>query len=256
MVEMEATSSSAPMASSFHEQERLDLKSIWAVVISVNSCIHKLISNAKARNSIRLRCTFKFSAQKEEFFEFSEQSVISNLYWGIDSIEAAIRAKCPEQKASLLKKAEQMLQVPALLDEHGVTAGFKNCCLVCCSYFYLSVVRKLQEDEWQVALHFLQAVLVFPRLVQTEFAPELCERLFASCTTNSGKQETRESRSLGSIFSAAYIEDDKDEAIRQMARVYRDWLMYYQVMLYGETTQLHCGYREMFSPDNESQYSM
>ncbi|KAI5349502.1 PREDICTED: putative E3 ubiquitin-ligase [Prunus dulcis] len=256
MVEMEATSSSASMASSLHEQERLDLKSIWAVVISVNSCVHKLISNGEARNSIRLRCTFKFSVQKEEFFEFPEQSVISNLYWGIDSIEAAIRAKCPEQKASLLKKAEQMLQVPALLDEHGVTAGFKNCCLVCCSYFYLSVVRKLQEDEWQVALHFLQAVLVFPRLVQTEFAPELCERLFASCTTNSGKQETRESRSLGSIFSAANTEDDKDEAIRLMARVYRDWLMYYQVMLYGETTQLHCGYREMFSPDNESQYSM
>ncbi|KAM0984913.1 hypothetical protein ACFX13_012464 [Malus domestica] len=247
---MEASSSSAPMVSgsvSSHDQERLNLKSIWGVVVSVNNFIHKLVSNAKTRNSIRMRCATKFTtAQKHKFFEFSEQSVLSNFYWGIDSIEAAIQEKCLDEKAALLKKAEQMLQVPALLDEHGVTAGIHNRYLVCCSYFYLSLVRKLQEDEWQVALHFLQAVLVSPGLVQTEFAPELCERLFPSRTAKCGKQATRGRGNAGSIFP--YVEHEEDEAIGRMARVWRDWLMYYQVMLYGETPRWEC--------DTEPQYSM
>ncbi|XP_024194491.1 putative E3 ubiquitin-protein ligase LIN-1 isoform X1 [Rosa chinensis] len=246
-VEAVASCSTTALVSS-HNQERLDLKSIRAVVISSNQCILKLIANDKTRNSIRVRCISKLQNQKQDFFEFSDQSVISNLYWGIDSIEAAITAEWPEEKAAQLRKAEQMLQVPALLDEDGVTAGIPNSYLVCCSYFYLSVVRKLQEDEWQVALHFLQAVLVSPRLVQTEFAHDLYESLFPTCG-GSERQEIRASKSLESI--------DKDEAIRQMARIYRDWLMYYKVMLYGATSQSQGGgYRGILSPDKESLYSI
>ncbi|KAM5578977.1 hypothetical protein ABKV19_008991 [Rosa sericea] len=37
-----------------------------------------------------------------------------------------IEAEWPEEKAAQLRKAEQMLQVPALLDEDGVTAGIPN----------------------------------------------------------------------------------------------------------------------------------
>lgn len=233
-----ATCSTTALVSS-HNPERLDLKSIRAVVISVNQCILKIIANAKTRNSIRVRCTSKLQNQKQDFFEFSDQSVISNLYWGIDSIEAAIQAEYPEEEAAQLRKAEQMLQVPALLDEGGVTAGIPNSYLVCCSYFYLSVVRKLQEDEWQVGLHFLQAVLVSPRLVQTEFAHDLYQSVFPTCTGS----ETRSSKSLKSI--------DEDEAIRQMARIYRDWLMYYKVILYGQG-----GYRHDLSPHKDSQYSL
>nr|XP_011462732.1 PREDICTED: putative E3 ubiquitin-protein ligase LIN-1 isoform X3 [Fragaria vesca subsp. vesca] len=246
-IEAVASCSRTALVSS-HNQERLDLKSIRAVVISVNQCILKLIANAKTRNSIRVRCTSKLQNQKQDFFEFSDQSVISNLYWGIDSIEAAIITEWPEQKAAQLRKAEQMLQVPALLEEDGVTAGISNSYLVCCSYFYLSVVRKLQEDEWQVALHFLQAVLVSPRLVQTEFAHDLYESVFPTCA-GPERQEIRESKSLESI--------DKDEATMQMARIYRDWLMYYKVMLYGETPQGQGGgYRDILSPDKESIYSL
>ncbi|XP_050372846.1 putative E3 ubiquitin-protein ligase LIN-1 isoform X3 [Argentina anserina] len=244
---MEAVASCSTIALvSSHNQERLDLKSIRAVVISINQCILKLIANAKTRNSIRVRCTSKLQNQKQDFFEFSDQSVISNLYWGIDSIEESITAEWPEEKAAQLRKAEQMLQVPALLDEDGVTAGISNSYLVCCSYFYLSVVRKLQKDEWQVALHFLQAVLVSPRLVQTEFVHDLYESLFPACA-GSDRQEIRASKSLES--------NDKDEAIRQMTRIYRDWLMYYKVMLYGETRQGQGGkYSDILSPDKESIY--
>ncbi|ESW10915.1 hypothetical protein PHAVU_009G249000 [Phaseolus vulgaris] len=207
----------------------LDLKYIW-VLVSINRFIQDTLVDEKTRNGLKLRCTSKLRIQKQEFFEFSEQSVLSNLYWGIDSIEAAIQAQQPEDRSFRLMNSEQMLQVPAMLDEEEVTATIPNRYLVCCSYFYLSVVRKLQGDEWQAALHFLQAVLVSPRLVWTEFAAELCESLFPQSSIHM-MQGNCSSRSLESVSS----EDEMDGAIREVARRYKECLVYYQVMLYGET---------------------
>ncbi|KAE9598671.1 putative transcription factor WD40-like family [Lupinus albus] len=200
----------------------LELKYMW-VLISINRYIVDTLENEKTRSTLKLRCTSKLRIQKQDFFEFSEQSVLSNLYWGIDSIEAAIQAQEPEEKSFRLMNSEQMLQVPAMLDEEEVTATVSNRYLVCCSYFYLSVVRNLQGDEWQAALHFLQAVLVSPILVRTEFASQLCDSLFRNG-----------SRSLEHV-SAITSEDDIIESVREMARRYKECLLYYKVMLYGET---------------------
>ncbi|KAL2997461.1 hypothetical protein AAZX31_09G043200 [Glycine max] len=207
----------------------LDLKYMW-VLVSINRFIQDTLEDEKTRNGLKLRCTSKLRIQKQEFFEFSEQSVLSNLYWGIDSIEAAIQAKQPEERTFRLRNSEQMLQVPAMLDEEEVTATIPNRYLVCCSYFYLSVVRKLQGDEWQAVLHFLQAVLVSPKLVWTEFASQLCESLFPQSSITM-MQRNSSTRSLESVSS----EDEMDEAIREVARRYKECLVYYQVMLYGET---------------------
>ena len=211
----------------------IDLKHIW-VLVSINRYILDTLENERTRNSLKLRCTSKLRIQKQEFFEFSEQSVLSNLYWGIDSIEAAIQAQKPEERSFRLMNSEQMLQVPAMLDEEGVTATIPNCYLVCCSYFYLSVVRRLQGDEWQAALHFLQAVLVSPKLVCTEFASELCESLFPQQNIPRRRQKNNGSRRLETV-SHITSEDEVNEAIREMARRYKEGLVYYQVMLYGET---------------------
>lgn len=215
----------------------LDLKYIW-VLVSINRYILETIEDEKTRNALKLRCASKLKVQRQEFFEFSEESVLSNLYWGIDSIETAIQAQQPEERSFRLKNAEQMLQVPAMLDEEEITATIPNRYLVCCSYFYLSVVRNLQGDEWQAALHFLQAVLVSPRLVWTEFASELCESLFPqSNNIHTKKLESNGSRrSLESVSSITTFEDEINEAVvEEMARKYKECLVYYQVMLYGET---------------------
>ncbi|KAF7837811.1 putative E3 ubiquitin-protein ligase LIN-1 [Senna tora] len=212
-----SNSSMISSSSSSHHSDMPDLKSIW-VLITINKHIVEAIEkNEKTRNSLKLRCSSRLRIQKQEFFEFSEQQVLSNLYWAIDAIEAAIQTQEPEERSFRLSNTEQMLQVPAMLDEEGVTATVPNRYLLCCSYFYLSVVRKLRGDEWQAALHFLQAVLVSPRLVCTEFAPQLCETLFPS------------------VFSAKNSQEDVNKAIRGMARRYKECLMYYRVMLYGDT---------------------
>ncbi|KAK4265773.1 hypothetical protein QN277_026785 [Acacia crassicarpa] len=203
-----------------------DLKSIW-VLVSINKYILEAIENA--RNGLKLRCSSILRVQKQEFFEFSEQQVLSNLYWGIDAIEAAIQTQEPEERSFRLSNTEQMLQVPAMLDEEGVTATIPNRYLVCCSYFCLSVVQKLQGDEWQAALHFLQAVLVSPKLVCTEFAPKLSETLFPLEGGRISKN------SMESNSANNNTEDEINTVIREMARKYKECLMYYRVMFYAET---------------------
>ncbi|XP_028751660.1 putative E3 ubiquitin-protein ligase LIN-1 isoform X2 [Neltuma alba] len=217
------SSSSVISSLGHHHDEMPDRKSIW-VLVSINKYILEAIENA--RNGLKLRCSSRLRIQKQEFFEFSEQQVLSNLYWGIDAIEAAIQTQEPEERSFRLSNTEQMLQVPVMLDEEGVTASIPNRDLVCCSYFCLSVVQKLQGDEWQAALHFLQAVLVSPKLVCTEFAPKLCETLFP---LEGGVSTSMQSDSTKST------EEEINTAIREMARKYKECLMYYRVMFYAET---------------------
>lgn len=150
--------------------------------------------------------------------------MISNLYWGIEGIESGMRAKDrPEERESQLHESERMLQVPALLEELGTTAGVPNGFLVCVSYLYLAVVKWLQRDDWQVAMHFLQALLIEPGLVRGVLTPELCENLFP--------YKSWESVSVWECAEDLAVEE---EAMRKLARRYRDQLMYCRVMLYRE----------------------
>ncbi|KAK9136874.1 hypothetical protein Sjap_007468 [Stephania japonica] len=176
--------------------------------------------------TLQAQCAFNIHVHKQ-LLHSSEHSVVSNLYWGIENVEAAIQAKSPEERTSRLKNSEQMLQSPALLDEHGSTSGIPNQYLICYSYFYLSLVGKLQKDEWQATLHFLQALLVYPWLIRMEISPQLWESLFLS------HREMGESSSLAMKSISTAGDDAIDEATRLLARRYKHWLMYHKVMLIG-----------------------
>ncbi|XVF28298.1 hypothetical protein REPUB_Repub15cG0018100 [Reevesia pubescens] len=108
-----------------------------------------------------------------------------------------------------------------------------------------------QMSIWFAALHFLQALLVSPILVRTEFASELCESLFVSCTKFEA-QEIGGMRRLQSVPSKDSAGDSLSESTRQMARRYKHWLMYYRVMLYWDTTQRQYGCSDVLSPAYES----
>ncbi|XP_047315042.1 putative E3 ubiquitin-protein ligase LIN-1 [Impatiens glandulifera] len=213
--------SSYPSSFDCLDQERPNIEFIRTIVLSISQPIQGFLSNPKARKLVKSNCFSKLKKNQnhEEFFEFSEQSILSNLYWGIESFEAAVLAICTEERSNRLKKSEEMLQSPALLEEHGVTAGVPNNYLVCCSYFYLSAIRELQGDHWQAALHFLQALSVSPKLTQTEFAPKICRSLLRSC----------------GISPMDHHNDDEQHCklLRNMARGYKAWLTYYQVMSYN-----------------------
>uniref|UniRef100_A0A7N0T2H4 E3 ubiquitin-protein ligase LIN-1 n=1 Tax=Kalanchoe fedtschenkoi TaxID=63787 RepID=A0A7N0T2H4_KALFE len=203
------------------------------LVTAINNYILELLENPEAWNSLKLSCRTRIEYQTQEFFEFSDQSVLSNLYWGIESIESVIKENTSDERKFQLERSEQMLQMPALLNEDEFTAGIPNRFLVCFSYVYLSVLRKLQGDDLQVALHFLQALIVSPRIVWIELAEELCQILFPWCPLIS----KMEAGDLRDSFVEDFREKDVEEAIKQTARRYKDRLMYYQVMLYGQNTQ-------------------
>lgn len=211
---------------SFTHHHKLDLNSVRILVFSVNQHFDRFLLDSEARKCIQLSCHSMLKAPKQEFFEFGEHSILSNLFWGVEKLEAAVLEQSEEQRSSLLRSSEQMLQVPALLDEDGTTGGVSNQFLVCCSYFYLSIIRKLQNDEWQMASHVLQAILVSPRLVRTHFAPEIWEFLFLSHIIVENQEEKL----------AQLCEDAIDDVTRTLARRYKDWMMYYQVVLNKETS--------------------
>ncbi|KAF3784078.1 putative E3 ubiquitin-protein ligase LIN-1 [Nymphaea thermarum] len=215
--------------------QRLDLNSLRALIILVDDFMSQLLMHPEQRKSLKLRCASKLNIRKkQEFFEFADHSVISNLYWGIEKIEAALKiTKFCESRIICLQKAEEMLQIPALLDEHGKTGAASNRYIVACAYFYLSLVWKLRSEELQMTSHFLQAMLVSPRDIRKEFAPSLWKQIFVyQSPVGENMCDLQGSPNLESLDE--YCENAIDETARQQARRYKDWLMYYQVVFYGE----------------------
>uniref|UniRef100_A0A0E0DQI3 Uncharacterized protein n=1 Tax=Oryza meridionalis TaxID=40149 RepID=A0A0E0DQI3_9ORYZ len=114
-----------------------------------------------------------------------------------------------------LDGAEAALQGPALLPEEGETGGLDNRRVAACAYFYLALVRAAQGDAWQMAMHFLQAVVVSPVAVAGAggLAPRaLWDGLFD-----------------GAVLARAGGASE-DDAARRAARRYKDWLIYYKVV--------------------------
>ncbi|KAL0699363.1 hypothetical protein Bca4012_055485 [Brassica carinata] len=197
--------------------ESSDLESIQTIVVSINDYILSLVSNPEVWFSLKKQCISMLSIEEENtLFEFSsEHSALSNLYWGIESIEASIQPESSEGKMSRLRNSERMLQMPALLEEQGTTtSGVPNSTLVAFSYFYLSIVSCLQGDSLQTTLHFLQSVLVSPDVLRNHIAPKLCQCLF---------------------FTPGVSKSD--EEIRETARKYKYRATYYQVISYGKIHQ-------------------
>lgn len=142
-----------------------------------------------------------------------DDAVLAALQGAIDSFPSAAAADAPGD-AGLLHDVEAALQAPALLPEDGRTAGRDNRLVAACAYFYLALVRAAQGDAWQMAAHFLQAVLVSPAaLADGGLAPRaLWDGLF---------DEAVLARAGGA---------SEEDAARRAARRYKDWLMYYRVV--------------------------
>ncbi|XP_076924094.1 putative E3 ubiquitin-protein ligase LIN-1 [Bidens hawaiensis] len=214
---MPSTSSSSTSSFTSNHHESIDPDLLRLLVTLINNHIGLLISNPKSRKTIHAKCTSNLDILKHDSFDFTEQSVLSNLYWGIQNVEDAVESKCVKQ----IKVSETMLQAPASLTEPGATLGISNEYLVCCSYFYLSLLRKLHGDAMQVAVYFLQALVASPAVVRDELAPELYRALVESCIVPLRPD-------LGGGF----------DGVKWGAMSYKAWLMYHQVVDYGRSPLL------------------
>ncbi|GAA0166848.1 hypothetical protein LIER_40262 [Lithospermum erythrorhizon] len=79
--------------------EKIDLESVHKLVAIINQHLDKLLANAKAWQSLKTKCNSKIKIENQEFFEFADHSVVSNLHWGIENIEAAMQANSADEKA-------------------------------------------------------------------------------------------------------------------------------------------------------------
>lgn len=201
----------SPPATTLNLKEKPHINSILSLISLVKHHVRCFLADPASRNSLHLQCTTNLTttnADGDSSFEFSDHSVLSNLYWAIQGVERALGCESPDEKAAHIAKTEKMLQVPAVLEEDGATLGVANRYVICCAYFYLCLVQELKGDDWQMTMHFLQSVLVSPGAVKTRLAARLWASLFGPLMT--------------------------DEAARQQARRFKDWMMYYQVVSYGE----------------------
>ncbi|KAJ6824232.1 putative E3 ubiquitin-protein ligase LIN-1 isoform X1 [Iris pallida] len=199
----------SPTTTTLNLKEKPHINSILSIISLVKHHIRSFLADPASRNSLHLQCTTNLTtANADSANSFSDHSVLSNLYWAIQGVERALRCESPDEKAAHIVKTEKMLQVPAVLEEDGATLGVANRYVICCAYFYLCLVQELKGDDWQMTMHFLQSVLVSPGTVKTRLAARLWGSLFGPLVT--------------------------DEAARQQARRFKDWMMYYQVVSYGE----------------------
>ncbi|CAA0817506.1 Transducin/WD40 repeat-like superfamily protein [Striga hermonthica] len=237
------------------DNQKLDFDTIKSLVTVINRYTHAILENTEAREALKVKCTSKLKIQPQEFFEFSEHSVLSNLYWGIENAESAYLARNADEKMIKLDSSEKMLQIPASLDENGVTMGISNGYLVCCSYFYLSVVEFVRRNEWQVAMHFLQAVLICPRSVRTVFAPGIYRKLLPIFVRHKFEKELlcgSRPKNIGTLNSD-FDDDDEDDVMRWMAKTYKPWFVYYQIVSSGELKNRGSG---TCLADNHTEYAM
>ncbi|XP_042055006.1 putative E3 ubiquitin-protein ligase LIN-1 [Salvia splendens] len=190
------------------------------------AAIHRHMHAVLANKSLKHKCFSKLNIQSQEFFEFSDHSVLSNLYWGVDNAEAALDSHSYEERESRLDASEKMLQIPASLDGSGATLGIPNAYLVCSSYLYLAAVEFTRAHQWRGAAHFLQAVSISPRIVCREFAPGIWRELVPLFV----------GESMGLSVPLDEFDDGMiDDAMRWIAQRYKPWLMYYQIMSAGDS---------------------
>eukprot|EP01018_Ginkgo_biloba_P036434 Gb_40746 [translate_table: standard] len=248
----------------------LDFTAVKSLILLVSNYIARLLLHSTRRRTLRLKCMARLQLQRQaEFFDFADQAVLSDLYWGVESLEKAIRSRSVEAKNARLDNAERMLQVPAFVDEDATTAGISNTYLISCAYFYLALVWKLRRNDCQMTLHLLQAFVVSPYYSRLDFAPDLWKQLFlphvtapegwyqnqfASVMENPEgllppeelhlKQSQRKELELLRM----HYEDALDKTTREHAKHYKDWLMYYTVVSTGEDAEDKMKY-EISSPN-------
>jgi hypothetical protein len=177
---------------------------------------------------LRHRCRNNLSGggQEEEKEENDDdEAVLAALHGSIDALLPPSVVDGSAAAAVCLAGVEEALQAPALLPEHGETAGLDNRRVAACAYFYLALVRCAQGDAWQMAMDLLQAVAVCPAAVAATAredggahrAPGLAPRALWEGLFDEGV--------LARAGGAG-----EDDAARRAARRYKDWLMYYKVV--------------------------
>ncbi|XP_066368349.1 putative E3 ubiquitin-protein ligase LIN-1 isoform X3 [Miscanthus floridulus] len=173
----------------------------------------------------RRRNNLSGGGQKEEEENDDDEAVLAALHGSIDALlPPSVVDGAAAAGAACLAGVEEALQAPALLPEHGETAGLDNRRVAACAYFYLALVRCAQGDAWQMAMDLLQAVAVCPAVVAGTAREDGAHRAGGLAPRALWEGLFDEGVLAGAGGTG------EDDAARRAARRYKDWLMYYKVV--------------------------
>ncbi|KAH7653300.1 Zinc finger RING/FYVE/PHD-type protein [Dioscorea alata] len=151
------------------------------VSATVAAFLHSRLSDRAQRIRHKDQCAERLAAGAASSDAcYSDQAVLANLDWGIDALEEAISSSNPEAKLARLEHAERMLQIAAMLDPGGSTAGVPNSYLSAWAHLNLALLQRLRSSGSlrAAALHALEMFDVDPFFSRIDFASELWESLF------------------------------------------------------------------------------
>ncbi|CAL4900306.1 unnamed protein product [Urochloa decumbens] len=190
--------------------------SIASLISFIHHHLRALLADPAALHAARRRCLALLAPPPAAAHgDDEDKAVLAALHGAVDALLLLAPAA---NAADRLAGVEEALQGPALLPEHGETAGLDNRRVAACAYFCLALVRCAQGDECQMAMDLLQAAAVCPAAVggvEGGLAPRaLWEGLFDG----------------GVLARAGCGEGTDAAAARRVARRYKDWLMYYKVV--------------------------
>ncbi|CAK9276088.1 unnamed protein product [Sphagnum jensenii] len=172
-------SSSPSSSSSSATTTQPDTAAVRTVMGVMGSWAMSILLNNELRQDIKSKCLERLQLKTPGFnFQYAEKAVIANLDWGIEGLESALKTTNQEARAARLEDSEKMLQVPALLDPKSSTTGIPNTYLSAWAHLYLALVWKLRNNDFYVATHLLEMLLIDPTYARLDFAPDLWEQLF------------------------------------------------------------------------------
>ncbi|KAM0972721.1 hypothetical protein ACFX13_016402 [Malus domestica] len=150
---------------------------------TVDGFIRDQLINKDQRAQHREQCAERLAAQdgscdRDTEVRYSDQAVLANLDWGIESLEEAIGTSNMETKLARLDHAEKMLQVCAMLNCDQRTAGVPNYYLSAWAHLNLAYLSKLRNNIQLAVLHVIEMFIVDPFFSRIDFAPELWKNLF------------------------------------------------------------------------------
>ncbi|CAN6333354.1 unnamed protein product [Urochloa humidicola] len=196
--------------------------SIASLISFIHHHLRALLADPAALHATRRRCLALLAPPPpaSRHAGDDEAAVLAALHGAIDALPLLNlnTSSASGGRDRRLAGVEEALQAPALLPEHGETAGLDNRRVAACAYFCLALVRCAQGDACQMAMDLLQATAVCPAMLAGVegggggLAPRaLWEGLFDD----------------GVLARAG---GEGDAAARRAARRYKDWLMYYKVV--------------------------
>ncbi|KAF8719995.1 hypothetical protein HU200_024765 [Digitaria exilis] len=196
--------------------------SIISLVSFVQHHLRALLSDPSALHAARRRCLSLLAPPRHRRHvvdaDADDEAILAALHGAVDALLPASGDDAAACKQKQLAGVEESLQAPALVPEHGETAGLDNRRVAACAYFCLALARCAQGDAWQMAMDLLRAVAVCPAAVRAAGDGGLAPRALWEGLFDEG------------VLARAGGGGEEDAAARRAARRYKDWLMYYKVV--------------------------